>query len=242
MWPAYALRSLGLFAAVAAVLVLLGGLVQINPVWQWGSYELDRSTNGAQPDWYLGWLIGALRLMPPLEIRLFGRTLVPNPFFGGVLFPTVVFGALLVWPWLETSVSRVSRAARADRHLLDRPRDRPWRTAIGTAFFSWVFLIFLAGSADRLFLQFGISYEAQVHVFRALVFIVPVVVFVVTKAGCDELRRTRAHPFRGGPPRVVTRLPDGRYAAWSADGGPAGPEAGPAAPPEPVRGAPPAPR
>ena len=58
MWPGYALRSLGLLFAVAAVLVLLGGLVQINPVWQWGPYELDRATNGAQPDWYLGWLIG----------------------------------------------------------------------------------------------------------------------------------------------------------------------------------------
>jgi hypothetical protein len=70
-------------------------------------------------------------------------------------------------------------------------------------------------------------------VFRALVFIVPVVVLVIVKAACDELRRTRAHPFRGGPPRVVTRLPDGRYAAWSADGDPGEPE--------PAR-APPAPR
>jgi len=93
-WPAYALRSLGLFAAVAAVLVLLGGIVQINPIWQWGPYELDRSTNGAQPDWYLGWLIGGLRLMPPLEIRVFGHTLVPNPFWGGVFFPTLVFAVL----------------------------------------------------------------------------------------------------------------------------------------------------
>ena len=65
MWPGYALRSLGLLFAVAGVLVLLGGLVQINPIWQWGPYELDRATNGAQPDWYLGWLIGGLRLMPP---------------------------------------------------------------------------------------------------------------------------------------------------------------------------------
>ena len=92
MWPGYALRSLGLFAAVAAVLVLMGGLIQINPVWLWGPYHPYIGTNGAQPDWYLGWLIGALRLMPNLEIHAFGHTLVPNPFFGGVLFPSVVFG------------------------------------------------------------------------------------------------------------------------------------------------------
>ena len=101
MWPGYALRSLGLFAAVAAVLVLIGGLIQINPMWLWGPYHPYIGTNGAQPDWYLGWLIGALRLMPNLEIHAFGHTLVPNPFFGGVLFPGIVFGLLYALPWLD---------------------------------------------------------------------------------------------------------------------------------------------
>ncbi|MFP5389857.1 MAG: cytochrome b, partial [Thermoleophilia bacterium] len=91
LWPAYALRSLGLFAAVAAVLFALGGLVQINPIWQWGPYEPYLGTNGAQPDWYLGWLIGALRLMPHFDLVIGGYTLIPNPFWGGVLFPGVVF-------------------------------------------------------------------------------------------------------------------------------------------------------
>ena len=95
MWPSYALRSLGLMLATAAVLFLLGGLVQINPIWQWGPYEPYYGTNGAQPDWYLGWLIGALRLMPSWEIVIAGKTVVPNPFFGGILFPTAVFGFLL---------------------------------------------------------------------------------------------------------------------------------------------------
>ena len=136
MWPGYALRSLGLLFAVAAVLVLLGGLVQVNPVWQWGPYELDRATNGAQPDWYLGWLIGGLRLMPPLEIQVFGRTLVPNPFWGGIAFPGVVFTMLAAWPFLEPRLLR----DRARHDLLDRPREHPWRTAFGLAFFSWVAL------------------------------------------------------------------------------------------------------
>ncbi|MDT4943402.1 MAG: ubiquinol-cytochrome c reductase cytochrome b subunit, partial [Pseudonocardiales bacterium] len=90
MWPAYALRSAGVMAIVTGLLFALGGLVQINPVWQWGPYEPYLGSNGAQPDWYLGWLIGALRLMPNWEISVFGRTVVPNPFFGGLLFPTVV--------------------------------------------------------------------------------------------------------------------------------------------------------
>jgi ubiquinol-cytochrome c reductase cytochrome b subunit len=207
LWPGYALRSVGLLCAVAAVLVLLGGLVQVNPVWQWGPYELDRATNGAQPDWYLGWLIGGLRLMPPLEIQAFGRTLVPNPFWGGIAFPTVVFGVLAAWPFLEPRLSR----DRARHDLLDRPRDHPWRTAFGVAFFTWVALIFLAGASDRLFYQFGIPYTSQVHIFRALVLIGPPLAFVVAKKVCDELRRTQVRPAAGGPGRRVRRRDDGGF-------------------------------
>jgi ubiquinol-cytochrome c reductase cytochrome b subunit len=207
LWPGYALRSIGLLCAVAAVLVLLGGLVQVNPVWQWGPYELDRATNGAQPDWYLGWLIGGLRLMPPLEVQVFGRTLVPNPFWGGIAFPGVVFTLLVAWPFLEPRLSR----DRARHDLLDRPRDHPWRTAFGVAFFTWVALIFLAGASDRLFYQFGIPYTSQVHLFRALVLIVPPVAFVVAKKVCDELRRTQVRPGAGGPGRRVRRRADGGF-------------------------------
>jgi hypothetical protein len=120
LWPGYALRATGLLFAVAGVLFLLGGLVQINPVWQYGPFA-----NGAQPDWYLGWLIGALRLMPPREIHVFGYTAIPNPFFGGILFPGIVFTALYAWPALERRITKDH--ARHDR--LDRPRDNPWRTA-----------------------------------------------------------------------------------------------------------------
>ncbi len=79
MWPGYTLRSLGLFMLVAAVLVLMGGLIQINPIWLWGPYHTYLGTNGAQPDWYLGWLIGALRLMPNSRSSIGGHTIVPEP-------------------------------------------------------------------------------------------------------------------------------------------------------------------
>jgi ubiquinol-cytochrome c reductase cytochrome b subunit len=207
MWPGYALRSLGLMLLVFAVLVALGGLVQINPIWQWGPYEINRSTNGAQPDWYLGWLIGGLRIMPSFDLRVFGKTLIPNPFWGGALFPTFVFTYLLAHPWLERRLSR----DRAEHHLLDRPRDHPWRTAFGAAFLTWVGSIFFAGSSDRLFFQFQIDYEAQIHVYRVLVFVLPVVAFIATKAVCDELRRTQAGPLRGGPPTAVRRRDDGGF-------------------------------
>ena len=111
----------------AGFLFLLGGLVQINPIWLWGPYHTYSSTNGAQPDWYLGWLIGALRLVPGFDLTIGHYTLVPGPFWGGVAFPLVVFGFLYLWPWLE----RRFTGDDAFHNLLDRPRDAPVRTAIG---------------------------------------------------------------------------------------------------------------
>ena len=185
-FPAQAPRSLGLMFAVAAVLFSLGGLVQVNPVWQWGPFDLAQGTNGAQPDWYLGWLIGALRLMPGFDVTIGDYTLVANPFWGGVLFPTVVMLAMFAWPWIERRVT----GDRAIHNLLDRPRDAPGRTAFGAAFFAWVLLIFLAGSADRVYVYFDLGYEAQIWFYRAFVWIAPLLVFGLTRRICRELQRS----------------------------------------------------
>jgi quinol---cytochrome-c reductase cytochrome b subunit len=206
-WPAQAPRSIGLLLATASVLVLLGGLVQINPIWQWGPYEPGIGSNGAQPDWYLGWLIGSLRLTPNWEASIAGYTLIPNPFFGGLLFPTLVFGFLYLWPTIERRLT----ADDAFHNLLDRPRDAPWRTATGAAFFAWVAVIFVAGSADRIFLNVGFPYTWQLWVFRVAALVLPIVVFVGTKLVCDELRATEAHPLRGQPGVRVGRTDSGGF-------------------------------
>jgi ubiquinol-cytochrome c reductase cytochrome b subunit len=185
-FPGQTPRSLGLFFAVTGVLFLLGGLVQINPVWLWGPYHVDHATNAAQPDWYLGWLIGALRLMPSFDVTVGDYTLVPNPFWGGVLFPLIVFGILFAWPALE----RRFTGDRGFHNLLDRPRDAPIRTAAGVALFTWVFVIFLAGASDRVFVLLGLSYRWQIDVYRVLVFVGPVVAFFVTKRVCGELQKS----------------------------------------------------
>jgi ubiquinol-cytochrome c reductase cytochrome b subunit len=208
MWPGYALRSLGLLFATAGFLFLLGGLVQINPIWQWGPFELEDGTNGVQPDWYMGWLIGALRIMPPIEPVIFGYTVFPNPFFGGLLVPSVVFGLLYTWPHIERRVT----GDKAIHNLLDRPRDNPWRTAVGAAVFTFIFLIFLAASADRVFISFGIDYGTQVWIFRIAVFVVPAAVYFLTKRICEELRDSNWHPLRGPSTSEVKRTRAGGYA------------------------------
>ena len=208
MWPAYALRSIGLLLAVAAVLFLVGGLIQINPIWQWGPFHPDLSENGAQPDWYIGWLIGALRLMPNFEPTIRHYTIVPNPFWGGVFFPLVVFAVLFAWPALERRITRDQR-----RHdLLDRPRDRPIRTAIGAAFLSWVVIVFAVGSTDRLFYRLHISYTAQIHFWRVGIWVLPIIVFLLTRSVCRSLQRSGAHPLRAWDGEIIRRRADGAVA------------------------------
>jgi ubiquinol-cytochrome c reductase cytochrome b subunit len=184
-FPGQAPRSLGLFAAVAGVLFLLGGLVQINPIWLWGPYHTYSATNGAQPDWYLGWLIGALRIVPGFDLTIGGYTLVPNPFWGGALLPMVFFGFLYLWPWLERRLT----GDVAYHNLLDRPRDAPARTAIGYAVMTLVFLVFMAGSADRADVLFDVPYTEQIWVYRVLVFVGPVIAGLAAYRTCVELQR-----------------------------------------------------
>jgi ubiquinol-cytochrome c reductase cytochrome b subunit len=183
-FPGQAPRSLGLLAGTAGFLFLLGGLVQINPIWLWGPYHTYSSTNGAQPDWYLGWLIGALRLVPGFDLTIGHYTLVPNPFWGGAAFPLVVFGFLYLWPWLE----RRFTGDHAFHNLLDRPRDAPVRTAIGVAMVSWVFLVFLAGASDRVNVTFGISYVSQIWFYRVAVWVLPALFGLATWWICRELQ------------------------------------------------------
>jgi ubiquinol-cytochrome c reductase cytochrome b subunit len=171
LWPTYTMKSVALFFAVGAVLGLLGGVAQINPVWFYGPFLPATVSSPAQPDWYLGWLEGALRLFPNWEIRAFGHT-VANPFFPAVLLPGITFLLLYLWPFLER------RFTRDDLHhdLLDRPRDRPVRTGLGAAALTFYAVLFFAASNDVIAKLFELPINAVTWVFRILVVVLPPVV------------------------------------------------------------------
>jgi ubiquinol-cytochrome c reductase cytochrome b subunit len=185
LFPGQTPRSLGLLLATAALLFGLGALVQINPIWLWGPYETSLGANGAQPDWYLGWLIGGLRLVPGFDVTIGDATIVPNPFWGGALFPLIVFAVLGLWPWVERRLT----GDRRPHNLLDRPRDAPLRTGFGLGFLTWVVLVFFAGSSDRLFVFLGISYTAQIWFWRFAVWVIPLVVAFIAVRTCRALQR-----------------------------------------------------
>ena len=207
--------------------------MQINPIWQYGPFEPWIGTNGAQPDWYLGWLIGALRLMPALEIHLFGYTLVPNPFFGGILFPPVVFARALRMAGARAALHRRPRAPRPARPPARQPaahRARRRLLQLGR----YDLRRRLRGPHPR---QCQRLLRGQVWIFRVAAFLVPLAVFLATRAICRELAASGTHPLRGWSGAVLARAPDGGFVAL--DGGGRGvPEAADAS--EPVAASEPA--
>ncbi|MGA7269535.1 MAG: ubiquinol-cytochrome c reductase cytochrome b subunit [Acidimicrobiia bacterium] len=200
LWPSYAVKSVGLFFMVAAVVMTLGGLVQINPVWLYGPYNPAQVTSPAQPDWYLGWLEGALRIFPSWDITMFGHE-IPNPFFPGVLLPGITFLLLYAWPFLEARLT----GDRAMHNLLDRPRDRPVRTSLGLTTLVFYAVLFFAGSNDLIARWFRADVHDITLTFRWLVVILPVVVGVITYVLLKSLAGSDAERLSEMPAGAVLR-------------------------------------
>jgi ubiquinol-cytochrome c reductase cytochrome b subunit len=183
LWPTFAAKTIGLFFFVFAICAALGGLAQINPVWIWGPFRASEVSSGSQPDWYVGWLEGALRLFPPVEFRAFGHE-IPTLFFSGVLLGGITFGLLYAWPFLEARFTH----DHAEHHLLDRPRDHPVRTAIGVGALAFFLALFIAGGNDVLASRFDVSVNVITDILRVAVFVLPVVSGLLTYLLCQELR------------------------------------------------------
>ncbi|HWL65717.1 MAG TPA: cytochrome b, partial [Actinomycetota bacterium] len=194
LWPTYAVKSVALLFATFAVLFALGGLVQINPVWLYGPFKAQQVTSPAQPDWWMGWVEGALRLFPAWETRAFGFE-IPNPFFPAVLLPGITFGLLYAWPFLEARFT----GDREPHHLLDRARDHPVRTAMGVATLAFYIVLHLAASNDLLAKALDVPVDRVTTVYRILLFVVPVVGGYVTHRLMKALARSGADRFMEMP-------------------------------------------
>jgi ubiquinol-cytochrome c reductase cytochrome b subunit len=209
LWPNYAMKSAGLFFVVAATLSLLGGLFQINPIWLYGPFRPFLASSPAQPDVYLGWLEGSLRLSPAWEPHVFGHT-IPGPFFPAVLLPGVLFGILAAFPFLEARFTR----DHAEHHLLDRPRDVAWRTGVGVAGLTFVIVLTLAGSNDVLAMSLGISVEGVNAALRAGLFVAPIALGALAAALCRSAGGSR--PL-AAPERIrIRRSPSGGFVSADA--------------------------
>lgn len=190
LWPSYAAKAVGMLFLTAAVLAAFGGLFQINPIWLYGPFRPTQVSSASQPDWYMGWLEGALRVMPAWEIRAFGWE-IPNPFFPAVLLPGLTFTVLYLWPFLEARITHDTAA----HHLLDRPRDRPARTGLGVAALTFYGILTLGGASDVISTTFGLSVNTVIWTFRVALVIAPIITGRVAWNLCRELRARDAAPI-----------------------------------------------
>ncbi|GGF31440.1 cytochrome bc1 complex cytochrome b subunit [Marmoricola endophyticus] len=185
MLPVYAAKAGGFFFIVFGVTALMGAFLSINPIWRYGPYNPAEVTAGSQPDWYMGWPDGALRIMPGWESHFWGVTLSWNVFIPIILLPTLAIGILMALPFVESWITGDKR----DHHLLQRPRDAPTRTGVMVALMTFYGLFWIAGGNDIIAITFGLSINAITHFLRVAVFVGPVIAFIITKRWCISLQR-----------------------------------------------------
>jgi ubiquinol-cytochrome c reductase cytochrome b subunit len=192
-WPGQVFRSLGLFFLTAATLVLVAGFIQINPVWLYGPYVPYVATVPAQPDWYVGWLEGALRISLPIAPTILGVT-IPSPFVPGVLIPGLLMTIVALWPFLEARITH----DHAEHNLLDPPWRTPVRTATGAAGVALFLVLTLAGGNDVLAVLLDLPVENLTMIFRVLLIVAPVVTWLLVHRMATETRAAHERREQAG--------------------------------------------
>ena len=209
LWPDAVLRAAGMVGITGAVLVLLGATSTISPIWAYGPVSVGEVGAGSQPDWYMGFLDGALRLVPVgWETEWLGwtvtfATLVPLVVVGGY------FAFLIVYPYVEEWVNQ----DREPHHVLDRPRNVPVRTGIGVAGALFYGILWGAASADIVSTEFSVPFETIITTLQVALLLGPPLAFEATRRLCVGLqRKDREIALHGHETGRIVRMPNGGYA------------------------------
>ena len=207
--PVYAAKAGGFFFVVFGLTALISSLVQINAVWVHGPYDPTQVTAGSQPDFYMWFSDGALRLLPGwLEFTLFGTVWSFNIFLGSLVLLPLVFIVMGSYPFIEAWVTGDKR----EHHLLERPRNAPVRTAVGAAGISIYLVLALACINDILAIKLQLSINDLTILFRIAFFVLPVITFLVVKNLCLSLQRhDREKVLHGHETGRIVRTPGGRF-------------------------------
>lgn len=208
LMPVYMAKAGGFFFIVFGVIALVAATVQINAVWNYGPYDPSPISAGTQPDWYVGFLDGALRLMPGLEWTVLGYTFSLNVFFPAVVLPGLLTMAMIAYPFIEAAATGDKR----EHHLLDRPRNNPTRTGIGVMAITFYGILWADGGNDIIATSLGLSINDITNVLRVATIILPPIAFVITKRICLGLqRKDRELALHGRETGRVVRTAEGEY-------------------------------
>ncbi|ASK66898.1 ubiquinol-cytochrome c reductase cytochrome b subunit [Brachybacterium avium] len=186
VFPVYAAKAGGFFFLVFGIITLISATTSINAVWVYGPYDPSPVSAGSQPDWYMLWTDGGLRLIPGWEFTIFGYVISLN-----MLIPFAVYGLLLaslaLYPFIEAWVTGDDR----EHHLNDLPYNAPVRTALGVSWLMVYLILALAATNDLIAIALQLSINDLTWAFRIGIFVVPVLAFFITKRLCLSLQRQR---------------------------------------------------
>ncbi|WP_062378251.1 cytochrome bc1 complex cytochrome b subunit [Demequina pelophila] len=214
LFPVYVAKAGGFFFVVFGVVALVAAVFTINPVWHYGTYDPSPVSAGTQPDWYILFIDGGLRLMPgwifglPTEWEIFGYTLSWNILIPAVILPGLFFGFLALYPWIESWAT----GDKSEKHVLDRPRNAPVRTGIGVALITFYVVLVLEGCNDIIANLFSLSLNDLTYFLRVAIFVFPPLSFWITKRLCLGLqRKDRELVLHGKETGRIVRHEHGEY-------------------------------
>lgn len=201
----HAARASGFMLIVVGFIVVMAATVQINPVWLSGPYDPSQAGAGARPDWYMGFLDGAFRLMPPWEITVFGHELLLGVIIPVVVLPGVIITALAIYPWVEQKITGVD----TDQNILDRPRTMPVRTGLGVGFIVFYLLLWIAGGNDAIATVLHVPVNWLTRFLQVGVIVLPPLAYSITTRICLGLQRRDRDKVRHGLETGVTFVDPG---------------------------------
>ncbi|ERK72507.1 cytochrome b [Leifsonia aquatica] len=206
--PVYAAKAGGFFFIVFGVIAAMASFFTINPIWNYGPYDPSPVSAGTQPDWYIGFADGALRLVPPgWEFVWLDRTWSFN-----IIIPVAILGlfivTVLIYPFIEAWITGDKR----EHHILDRPRNAATRTAVGAAGVTFYAVFWAAASSDLIATHFKLTMEGVIHSLQALLFLGPLIAYVLTKRVCIALqKKDRSIALHGYETGRIVKLPGGEF-------------------------------
>jgi ubiquinol-cytochrome c reductase cytochrome b subunit len=208
LMPIYMAKAGGFFFIVFGVTAFLGAVASINPLWLYGPYTPGQVTAGSQPDWYMGWLDGLVRMAPPLEPVIFGYTLSLNILIPGLIIPGIIFTGMALYPFIEQWITGDKR----EHHILDRPRNAPNRTALGVMSLTFMLVALLNGGNDLIATAFDLSINQIMWFSRIGIIVLPPLAFIITKRLCLSLQRAdRELVLHGRETGRLVMMPSGEF-------------------------------
>jgi ubiquinol-cytochrome c reductase cytochrome b subunit len=207
-YPYFIAKGTAWFFFIFGAIALLSTFATINPIWLYGPYTPVAISSASQPDWYMGILEGALRMMPAWEWSFLGHTISFSVLIPFAVPLTVILGGATFWPFFE----QWATGDRSWHNVNDRPRNAPIRTATGMATVVFYGVLWAEGANDVIADKLQIPLYTITWIARVMIFVGPAVAFIVTRRICLGLQRKDKELLEHGlETGIIRQLPEGEF-------------------------------